>query len=280
MNDITVVKASGEKVLFNQTKLTQSLERAGAGEDIIAEVLGSLENQLYDGIPTKKIYRQAYKILNKLSHRNAGRYRLKEAMLELGPSGYPFEHFIGELLKNQGFAVEIGVIVKGKCVSHEIDVIAENEHNHFMVECKFHSSPGKKSNVIVPLYIHSRFRDIIATMQNLPGYNTKLHQSWVVTNTRFTTDAIDYGKCSGMNLISWDYPADTNLRNRIDRSGLHPVTSLSSLKKAEKQKILALDIVTCRNLLDEKNQLLELGFSARRIERITTEANRIIHNQD
>ncbi|RLD22354.1 MAG: ATPase [Bacteroidetes bacterium] len=280
MNDIAVIKASGEKVIFDQTKLIQSLERAGAGEDIINEVLSSLDGQLYDGIPTKKIYRQAYKILNKLSHRNAGRYRLKEAMLELGPSGYPFEHFIGELLRNQGYTTQVGVVVKGKCVSHEIDVIAENEHNHFMVECKYHSAPGKKSNVIVPLYIHSRFRDIIATMQNLPGYKTKLHQSWVVTNTRFTTDAIDYGKCSGMNLISWDYPADTNLRNRIDRSGLHPVTSLSSLKKAEKQKILSLDIVTCRNLLEHKSQLLDLGFSARRIEKISLEANRIIHNED
>lgn len=280
MSDITVIKASGEKVIFDQVKLIQSLERAGAGEEVIAEVLESLAEHLHDGIPTKKIYRQAYKILNKLSHRNAGRYRLKEAMLELGPSGYPFEHFVGELLKNQGYSVEVGVIVKGQCVSHEIDVIAENEHNHFMVECKYHSDPGKKSNVIVPLYIHSRFRDIIATMQNLPGYNTKLHQSWVVTNTRFTTDAIDYGKCSGMNLISWDYPADTNLRNRIDRSGLHPVTSLSSLKKAEKQKILSMDIVTCRNLLDQKDKLLEAGFPERKMEKVLLEANRIIHNQD
>ena len=280
MNDITVVKASGEKVTFDEAKLVQSLERAGAGEAIINEVIDGIEAQLYDGIPTKKIYRQAYKILNKLSNRNAGRYKLKEAIFELGPSGYPFENFVGELLKNQGFKTQVGVVVKGKCVSHEIDVIAENDQNHFMVECKFHSDPGKKSNVIVPLYIHSRFRDIVATMKHLPGYNTKLHQSWVVTNTRFTTDAIDYGKCSGMNLVSWDYPADANLRNRVDRSGLHPVTSLSSLKKAEKQKILALDIVTCRNLLDQKDKLAEFGLSLRRLAKITDEANRIIHNQD
>lgn len=280
MNDITVIKASGEKVIFDRSKLVQSLERAGAGEDTINKVLGSLSELIYDGITTRKIYRQAYKILNKLSNRNAGRYRLKEAIMELGPSGYPFEHFIGELLRNQGYKTQVGVVVDGQCVSHEIDVIAENEHNHFMVECKFHSSPGKKSNVIVPMYINSRFRDIIATMENLPGFKTKLHQSWVVTNTRFTTDAIDYGKCSGMNLISWDYPADANLRNRIDRSGLHPVTSLSTLKKTEKQKILALDIVTCRNLIEHRNLLIDLGFSLRKMEKVILEANRIIHNQD
>jgi AF1548-like, C-terminal/Restriction endonuclease len=278
MSDFFVVKASGDRVAFDQDKLSQSLNRAGASEGMISEVLRAIDGTLYEGITTKKIYRQAYKILNKLSVQRAGRYKLKEAIFELGPSGYPFEHFIGELLKNQGYSTQVGVIVKGKCVNHEVDVVAENEHNHFMVECKFHSSPGKKSNVIVPLYIDSRFRDIAAAMKNLPGYKTKLHQSWLVTNTRFTQDAIDYGACSGMNLVSWDYPSDSNLRNRIDRSGLHPITSLLSLKKAEKQKFLTQGIVTCRNLLENKNQLQELGFSSRRISRIITEANKLIHD--
>jgi len=276
MSDIYVLKASGDKVLFNQDKLIQSLDRAGAGQEIVTEVLKAVESHLYDGITTKKIYRQAYKILNKLSLLNAGRYKLKEAIFELGPTGYPFEHFVGELLKNQGYTTQVGVTVKGKCVSHEIDVIAENEHNHFMVECKFHSKPGKKSNVIVPLYIHSRFRDIIANKKHLPGHKTKLHQSWLVTNTRFTSDAIDYGKCSGMNLISWDYPHDSNLRNRIDRSGLHPITSLSSLKKSEKKSIISRDVVTCRNLLANKELLEELGFSSRKSDRVFSEAEQLI----
>lgn len=276
MSGIKVIKASGEFELFDETKLIRSLDRAGTGQDIIAQVLKNIDNSLYDGISTRKIYRQAYKFLNKFSQLNAGRYKLKEAIFELGPSGYPFEHFVGELLKNQGYSTQVGVTVKGKCVSHEVDVIAENEHNHFMVECKFHSKPGRKSNVIVPLYIHSRFRDIIANMQHLPGHKTKFHQSWLVTNTRFTTDAIDYGKCSGMNLISWDYPREGNLRNRIDRSGLHPVTSLCSLKKAEKQRILSRDIVTCRNLLANKELLSELGFNSRKRERIISEAEQLI----
>jgi len=280
MTDINVVKASGEHVVFDQNKLVQSLDRAGAGQELIAEVLSDLTDYLYDGISTKKIYDRAYKRLNQLSSHNAGRYKLKEAIFELGPSGYPFENFVGELLKSQGYAVEVGVLVQGKCVRHEIDVIAENEQNHFMVECKFHSSPGKKSNVIVPLYIHSRFRDIIATMNNLPGYNTKLHQSWVVTNTRFTQDALDYGKCSGMIMVGWDYPQEGNLRNRIDRSGLHPVTSLFSLKKAEKQALLGHGIVTCRNLLDGKSQLNEMGLGSRKINRIINEAVNLTHSHE
>lgn len=280
MSEIYVIKASGDRVIFDQEKLIRSLDKAGAGQDIIAEVISGLNDQLYDGITTQKIYRQAYKILNKLSKRRAGRYKLKEAIFELGPSGYPFEIFVGELLKSQGYKVDVGIIVQGKCVKHEVDVVAENEHNHFIVECKFHSSPNKKSNVVVPLYIHSRFRDIIATMHHLPGYETKLHQSWLVTNTRFTTDAIDYGTCSGMNMISWDYPRDTNLSNRVSRSGIHPITSLSCLKKAEKQKLLGLGIVTCNVLLDSRNLLLELGFSEKRVNNVFLQTNHLIHNHE
>jgi hypothetical protein len=280
MSDIYVVKASGDRVVFEQSKLERSLDKAGAGQDIIAEVITKLEGQLYDGITTKKIYRQAYNILNKLSKRGAGRYRLKEAIFELGPSGYPFEIFIGELLKSQGYNVEVGIIVQGKCVKHEVDVVAENEHNHFIVECKFHSAPNKKSNVVVPLYIHSRFRDIVAAMEQLPGHQTKLRQSWLVTNTRFTTDAIDYGTCSGMNMISWDFPEDTNLSKRVSRSGIHPVTSLTSLKKADKQKLLSLGIVTCHMLLDNKKHLMELGFSEKRVNNIMADARNLILNQE
>ena len=280
MGDLYVIKASGDRVLFDQDKLIRSLDKAGAGQDIITEVLSGLDSQLHDNITTKKIYRQAYKILNKLSKRGAGRYRLKEAIFELGPSGYPFEIFVGELLKNQGYKVEVGIIVQGRCVKHEVDVVAENDHNHFIVECKFHSSANKKSNVVVPLYIHSRFRDIAATMHHLPGYKTKLLQSWLVTNTRFTSDAIDYGTCSGMNMISWDFPRDSNLSQRVSRTGIHPITSLSCLKKAEKKKLLDLGIVTCHILLESRKQMIDLGFTEKRVNNVFLQANHLIHNHE
>ena len=277
MNDFKVKKANGDLVPFDESKLIASLSRAGASQDVIDQVTDGMLEHYQDGMTSRSIYRHAYKLLKKIASSNAGRYRLKEAIFELGPSGYPFEYFIGELLKAQGYHIQVGVTVNGKCVTHEIDVIAENSDNHFMVECKFHSSPGKKSDVKVPLYINSRFRDIIANMEHLPGFHTKLHQSWVVTNTRFTQDAIDYGHCSGMKLISWDYPQDDNLRNRIDRSGLHPVTVVTSLKKAQKQHLLGHGIVTCRSLLENQNHLKEIGIAPSKLHRIITEAERVIN---
>lgn len=277
MRDFTIIKASGEEVQFDENKLKLSLERAGAGQEVVAEVIAGLEPGFHDGMPSRKIYREAYRLLKKISSHNAGRYKLKEAIFELGPSGYPFEHFFGELLRNQGYKTQVGVTIQGKCVTHEVDVVAENQHSHFLVECKFHSSGGKKSDVKVPLYIHSRYQDIIATMESLPGFTTKLHQSWVVTNTRFTQDAIDYGKCMGMNLVSWDYPQEGNLRQRIDRSGLHPITTLHTLKRSEKQHLLEMGIVTCRNLLDKQTALLEMGMSNSKYRKVVNDAETIIN---
>jgi hypothetical protein len=276
MNDFKVKKASGDLVPFDESKLIDSLTRAGASQEIVSEVIEGMEGHYHDGISSRKIYREAYKLLNKIASHHAGRYRLKEAIFELGPSGYPFEYFFGELLRAQGFDVQVGVMFKGKCVNHEIDIIAGNSDSTYIVECKFHSSPGKKSDVKVPLYIQSRFRDVLANMQDFPDYKDKKHISVVVTNTRFTQDAIDYGNCSGMKLISWDYPQDDNLRNRIDRSGLHPITVIHSLKKTEKQHLLNEGIVTCRNLLDNQSFLLDMGVSKSKFNRIISDIEKII----
>jgi hypothetical protein len=223
---------------------------------------------------THKVYQMAYSILRKKSSEVAGKYRLKKAIFELGPTGYPFERFVGELLKYQGYQVQVGQIVKGHCVDHEVDVIAEKENKKFMIECKFHQAPGKKSDVKVSLYIQSRFLDIEKQWNKQPKENLRFHQGWIVTNTRFTDDAVRFGQCAGLKLISWDYPEQGSLKQRIDIAGLHPITALNSLTKKEKQEILNMDIVLCRNLSAES--LKKIGFRERRIQNILKEAADLI----
>ena len=275
METIDVVKASGETAAFDPQKLLNSLKRSGAEEQVAGEILDHIQNKLFEGMTTKAIYREAHRLLRKRSRSVAGRYSLKKAIMELGPSGYPFENFIGALLKNRGYDVKVGEIVQGKCVKHEVDVVAENDHDHFMVECKFHGDSSRKSTVKVPLYIHSRFQDIFQHYKKLPGYKTKLHQSWIVTNTRFTTEAIDFAECSGINLVSWDYPINGALRDWIDQSGLHPITSLSMLKKREKKIILDAGLVLCKDLKTHKDKLLELGFDQIWINRVCQAAKEL-----
>ena len=269
--NVFITKASGEKAPFSPTKLRQSLERAGAGLAIVDLIIDEIEKQLVDGMSTKKIYSQAFSMLRKHSKPVAGRYKIKQAIMELGPTGYPFEKFVGEILKHQGYRTKVGVIVQGHCVTHEIDVEAEKDNKHFMVECKFHNRQGYKCDVKIPLYIRSRFEDVKTQWEKRKGHATKFHEGWVVTNTRFTEDAIRYGKCSGLILIGWDYPQQGSIRDRINLSGLHPVT----LSKAEKQKLIDKMIVLCKELCERPEILEEMGIAPSRVSKIIEEGTQI-----
>lgn len=273
-----ITKRSGEKVAFDSNKLKRSLERSGAGKEDILDIIKQVNSQLIDGMSTHHVYKMAYAMLRRKSKKVAGKYRLKKAIFELGPTGYPFERFVGELLKFQGYQVQVGQIVKGHCVDHEVDVIAEKASKKFMIECKFHQSPGKKSDVKVSLYIQSRYLDVERQWNKEPEENLRFHQGWIVTNTRFTEDAIRFGKCAGLKLISWDYPEQGSLKQRIDIAGLHPITALNSLTKKEKQEILDMDIVLCRNL--KPDHLTEIGIKERRIKKILDEALELINGHE
>ena len=244
---VFIRKRNGEKQAFDTNKLKRSLERSGAGEHAIDEVIREIEAKMVEGISAHKLYQMAYAVLRKKSHHVAGKYRLKKAIFELGPTGYPFERFVGELLKYQGYKVEVGKIVQGQCVTHEVDVIAEKDDRKYMIECKFHSDSKTKSDVKVSLYIHSRFLDVEQQWKKQEG-DGRFYQGWIVTNTRFTEDALNYGTCAGLHLISWDYPSEGSLKDRIDAAGFHPITALGGLNKKEKQALLDKDIVLCRNI--------------------------------
>lgn len=270
--EILVTKASGSIVPFSEEKLSFSLQRAGANEAIIENIINEIKSRLYKGISTKKIYRIAFQILKDRSSHLAAKYNLKRAIMQLGPSGYPFESFVGEILKHQGYAVKVGEIVQGKCVTHEIDVIAEKDRHHFMIECKYHNQPGTVSDVKIPLYIQARFKDVEQSWIKLPGHENKFHQGWVVTNTKFTSDAIKYGTCAGLHLMGWDYPSKNSLKDQIDRYGLYPVTCLISLTKVEKQRLLDAKIVLCKEICNNPNLLVTHGVSTKRLDTVLKEA--------
>jgi len=280
MNEINirVKKRDGAYAPFDIVKLRNALQRSGATIDESTRIIEKIEPLLFDGISTKRIYQIAYGLLRKYSHQVAGRYRLKKAILELGPTGYPFEKFIGKLFEADGYEAEVGIFIKGLCVQHEVDVVAEKGNKKFMVECKFHSDTRKKSDVKVALYIHSRFLDVSARWKQEENNSEMIYKGMVVTNTRFSEDAMQYGKCAGMKVVSWDYPRGNSLKDWIDRSGYHPITSLASLRKKEKQFLLENGIVLCRQLKESFRLLDELRLSNTRMKRIKRETLDLLEN--
>ena len=272
---ILVTKASGEKEALSTDKLRGSLQRAGAGRDIIDEIVADLMTWAYDGITTKKIYTRAFSLLRRKKGGPALRYKLKKAIMELGPTGYPFEHFVGIIFKRQGYSVEVGQILEGNCVTHEMDVIASREKTQHLVECKYGHTQGKHVSVQVPLYVRSRVDDIIKKRKEMPEYDGFSFQGWVFTNTRFSHDSIQYGKCSGLKLVGWDYPNGHGLKDLIEKANIYPITLLNSLTKKEKQFLLKEDIVTCSQLQQQKKILDTLELSNRKYRALIQELDDI-----
>lgn len=270
---INITKASGLVVPFSQGKIKQSLVRSGASSEQADAVVTKVMEMLVEGMSTRQIYKTAFRLLKKLSRPTAARYRLKESILELGPSGFPFEQFIGELLAHQGYKTQVGITVKGQCVKHEVDVIAEKDHHHFMIECKFHNRQDYICNVKIPLYIQSRFLDVETSWKKLDGHGEKFHQGWVVTNTRFSDDAMQYGRCKNLNLVGWDYPNNNGLKDWIDGSGLHPVTCLTTLTNYEKKQLLDKKLVLCKSLHHNYSLLENIGIKPPRLQKVMEECS-------
>ncbi|MBU2902174.1 ATP cone domain-containing protein [Maribacter dokdonensis] len=271
---IDIIKSSGQKMKFSLDKLRNSLKHSGANHELVEEIVNKVNDELYEGISSNEIYNRAYSLLKRNKSVFASKYKLKKAIYELGPTGFPFERFIAEILKFSGYDVEVGITLNGECVTHEIDVVAEKNNSVTVIECKFHNEEGRNCNVKIPLYIHSRYNDVKAhwvTNKN----NKPLNKGWVVTNTRFTQDALTYGKCADLYLLSWDFPQNDGLKDRIDRLGLYPITVSSLLSKREKQFLLSRNIVLCRQLVKDKFYLDHLGISSVRKTKILDEISQL-----
>jgi hypothetical protein len=80
-------------------------------------------------------------------------------------------------------------------------------------------------------------------------------------HNRFTSDATAFAKCSGMNLLSWDYPKDNNLKTKKRYWLSYPVC-LTTLSLAEKDKLLILDVILARELVNNSAKLGRIGLSA------------------
>ena len=268
---ISIEKASGELQLFTEEKLHRSLRRSGASEELAARVVHLLRKEITPGITSQKLYRLAFSLLHKEAGHLAARYSLKRAIMDLGPTGFPFEKLVSELLVSQGYETQLDVLLEGACVSHEVDVIAVKNSRRHLIECKYHNIHGKKCDVKVALYIYARSLDLRKNSKSQP-----FDDFWLVTNTKFTKDAIAYGKCAGLKLLGWDYPPGKGLKELIELGQLHPITCLTSMNASEKKQLLSRNVVLCHELIDQPTLIYDLHLNSSKIRRILEEVTSLL----
>ncbi len=265
---LLVAKADGETEPFEERKLLESLTRAGAEKSAAQEIARAVEKGLYSGITTHEIYRRAFTHLRDHRRAAAARYSLKRAILEFGPSGFPFESYLSELFRAEGYETQVDQIVKGACVEHEVDVLMMKGGEMTCVEAKFHNSPGFKTDLKVVLYVKARIDDISAR----PRSGVSRIKGMVVTNTKFTSQAVVYSNCQNLELLSWDDPAGNSLHERVEKTHLYPITAITSLSRREKTVLLGERVVLCRRLAHHEDALARAGISRGRMQQILEEA--------
>lgn len=267
--EIYITNSEGQSIKFSEDRLRSSLMKAGASLFFANEITEEIKRELKNGLPKYQIFQHAFKLLKKKEKLSAARYKLKQGILELGPAGFAFEQFIAELFKSKGYHVKVGQYVEGKCVSHEIDIIASNNQETILIECKYHNRLDLKCDVKVPLYIHSRFNDI----KNKGFY--KDFKGYIFTNTSFSDDARSYAICSDINIVDWNSDKKNSLKDMIYENDLFPITCLLSISKEEKAIFLNQNIVLVKQLQKEPALLERNIRNSNRIKNILSEINQL-----
>ncbi|HEY4501356.1 MAG TPA: ATP cone domain-containing protein [Candidatus Paceibacterota bacterium] len=274
----TIIKADGSKEIFDPTRLVASLERSGASEFTAKRIAETIADTIVAGISSKEIYTRAFSLLRREARPVAARYALRRALLELGPSGHPFEDFISHLYRAEGWQVETRKVIKGKCVSHEVDFYASHkEQNEFLAaELKYHNDPGYKTDLKVALYVKSRFDDIFAC--DASARSCPIDRGILITNTKFTSEAIAYAECSGVELLGWGYPGNGNLFMRMSEAKVYPITALTGLSRAEKNLLIERGVIAVDEIIKDRRTLDPLHLPSDKVGELLAEADGLLNS--
>lgn len=239
---IWIMKADGSREPFKVNKIKHTARRAGASPKLASEIVRDIARVVHDGMTSKEILHTILKMLRREEPTVACRYDLKGAIMRLGVAGFNFEQLIAKVLKEYGYLVWTNQIMQGFCVQHEIDIVAQKDNQRFLIECKYHHLPGAYTGIKETLYTWARFQDL--RNGSSKAVENSFDNAWLVTNTKFSGDSLQYGRCQGLYLLGWNTPKEATLNQMLERKGLYPVTVLTLdpevLERLAKNKILLL----------------------------------------
>jgi len=247
-NSVYVINALGEREPFSRQKVYQSAKRAGASQELAKKIALTIEKEIYPGIKTYEIFKKIRKLLKKEAPRPALRFSLKEGMRKLGPTGFPFEKYVGEIFSKKGFKVRFNQYIPGLCAGpYEIDFLAQKDSLVYLGECKYRRLAGERIHLDIALANYARFMDI-KKGSYFKDRNLQI-KSILATNTKFTSQVIRFSRCVGVELLGWRYPKKQGLEYLIEKERLYPITILPSLSRfltsifVERKMMLAKDLL-------------------------------------
>jgi hypothetical protein len=273
---IFVTKFDGRKQPFDKQKIIRTCLRMRASIEQARSIADKIEKRVYDGISTKEILKMIFAYLEEYRPQIKHQIDLREAIALLRPKP-DFEHFIAHLMKEYGYKILTNQIVQGKCVDHEIDVIAQKNGEIIYVEVKHHVNPHTFTGMDIFLQAKATFDDLKEGYK-LGKNDFNFNKALVVCNTKISEHARRYSACVGINHIGWKHPEDKGLEVMIENRKLYPITFLRTLKLREAFSLLDMDIITLRDLVRANIHEIRrnTGLKRKRIEEILTAASEIL----
>ncbi len=279
-NNHLIIKSTGDQEVFSEEKLNKHLLNNGVEPELAKSAIENLESDFANIHSTDDIHQHVSEYLKQQGATESYfNYSLRRAVNLLGPSGHPFEHLVSEVLETNGYRTEVGVVALGRCVTHEIDVMAGKDSHQFLIECKFHNATGTKTDIQVALYTYARYLDVKHAFEQTHG-KEKEYLPWLVTNTKVTSEVFDYADCVGLKVTAWYYPEGEGLRDMIISSGLHPVTLLYHVSTKKITELIDRNIVTLSSLKKAiKMHTVDDLLTDKEIDHILKDINSLTKNE-
>jgi hypothetical protein len=248
-----VIKADGRTERYRRSKLTNSLKKCGVSYKQANNIAKNIERKFSKSavISSIDLYNETKLQLTANINDTAIRYSLKRGLFDLGPTGFPFEKLIHKLFFKMGYQVIGNGSISGKCIQHEIDLIARMDNVEHWAECKFHHTQGIICDAKTALYVMGRYVDL-----SDHSINHRPNRMWLITNTRFSKDALQLLQCRQMNALSWDYPIGNGLKDLLERHEILLVTCIPNLKRSQVRELLDMGIVTIDDIKELNIQSL------------------------
>jgi len=274
---IFVTKFDGRKQPFLKSKIVKTCLRMHATYAQAKAVADKIEKEAYDGIPTQKILSMVFAYMKKFKPEIKYQIDLREAISLLRPKP-DFEKFVGLLLESQGYSIEQNLIIPGKCVEHEIDVVARKGDETVYVEVKHHMNHHTYTGLDVFLEANSTFEDL------KEGYKERKHninftKALVVCNTKISEHAKTYADCKGIGYMGWKFPEQRGLESIIEEKKLYPITMLKSLDPKVEVRLGDYGIVLLKQIIELKLEELEkiTKLPSNKVKKLLDETKKILY---
>ena len=244
-----VKKADGSMQVFDREKIVRTCLRMGADRRAAYEIAERIERRLYPGISTERILQMIFQFMRGHKPSVSNLFDLRKA-LSLMSSKPEFEVFVQALLARSGFEVTPNRLLVGRCVEHEVDAIAKKDGITFFVEAKHHSMYHTLTGLDESRIARAVLEDVMEGVA-MGKSDLKIDRAMIVTNTRYSEQAVRYGNCRNILQIGWSSPTDKGLQSMVAGTKLLPLSCLRGLGLNARIKLALSGIVLFEQIVQE-----------------------------